>query len=130
MAYLKLSLDHNKETQTILNRLAKLNNPFIFGDNVSLSAAILAAKEEEDAINEKNDLIDLLDAASIKANEKTKKSDEMLSALRTSIGVDKGRNSDEYVFAGGTRQSDVIAQQKATRESKKKAEEEQKLKKD
>ena len=39
----------------------------------------------------------------------------------TCIGIHKTKNSDEYVFAGGTRQSDVIAQQKETRENKKKA---------
>jgi hypothetical protein len=54
-------------------------------------------------------------------SEKSKNADEILTKLRNSIKIRKGANSDEYVFAGGTRQSDILAQQKATREANKKS---------
>ncbi|MEN9609557.1 MAG: hypothetical protein RLZZ628_371 [Bacteroidota bacterium] len=43
--------------------------------------------------------------------------EKALTNLRTLIGVDKGKDSDEYVFAGagGVRQSEIIAQAQLTR---------------
>ena len=122
MAYTKLTLDHYDEVMTILNRLAKLNDPLIYGAKVSLAYAQLATEEIKTLTLAKNDLLEQADKLTVEITNALKKSEDALSALRTSIGIDKGKDSDEYVFAGGTRQSDIIAKGKATREEKKKQE--------
>ena len=121
MAYTRLKLDHYDANMKILNRLAKLNDPFDYGNGISLAAAFAACEKEKQAYLVKNGLLDQADEAGSEAILAAKNVDELMANLKNSIGIHKTRDSDEYVFAGGTRQSDVIAQQKATREDKKKA---------
>lgn len=128
MAYTRLTLDHYDANMKILNLLAKLNLPFDFGNGISLANALAAQEEEKVEVLAKNVLFDQLDEASVKVTTKAKKADEIISKIRNSIKIHYGADSDEYVMAGGIRQSDIIAQQKATREENKRLEEEKKKK--
>lgn len=128
MAYTRLTLDHYDANMKILNFLAKLNIPLDFGNGITLANALAAQEEEKVEVLAKNVLFDKLDEAGVKIAAKTKKSDEMMYKIRNSIKIHYGSDSDEYAMAGGVRQSDIIAQQKATREENKRLEEEKKKK--
>lgn len=128
MAYTRLTLDRYDANVKTLNFLAKLNVPLDFGSGISLATALTAQEEEKAAILAKNALFDQLDNASLTVTAKSKKADEMMIKIRNLIKIHYGADSDEYVMAGGTRQSDIIAQQKATREENKRLEEEKKKK--
>ena len=128
MAYTKLTLDHHEANMKKLNFLAKLNISLDFGNGISLANVIAAQEEEKVAVLAKNALFDALDEASLTVSSKSKKADESIAKLRNSIKIHFGADSDEYVMAGGVRQSDIIAQQKATREENKGVEEEKKKK--
>lgn len=120
MAYTRLKLDHYDANMKILNRLAKLNDPLDYGNGISLAAAFAACENERTKYLAKNSILDQADEAGTEAILAAKNADELMTNLKNCIGIHKTKNSDEYVFAGGTRQSDVIAQQKETRENKKK----------
>ena len=122
MAYTKSTLDHYDESMTIINRLAKLNDPMNYGSKVSLAYAQTTTEDIKTLTLAKNGFLEQADKLTVEIANAIKKSDDALSALRTSIGIDKGKDSDEYAFAGGIRQSDIIAKGKATREEKKKQE--------
>jgi hypothetical protein len=120
MAYTKISLSHYDDNMLIVNRLAKVNSPFVYGENVSLDITRASCEEEKRLILLKHSLLDQADALGPQITAAAKKADDDVANLRNSIGIDKGRNSDEYVFAGGTRQSDIAEKSKTTRENKKK----------
>ena len=71
---------------------------------------------------ERNDAAANLDIKTTTYNELAAEEASLDVSMRNMIGNDKklGRNSDEYVAAGGTRQSDIIAQSQQTREENKK----------
>ena len=128
MAYTRLTLDHYEANMKTLSFLAKLNIPLDFGNGISLANALAAQEEEKVEVLAKNVLLDQLDEASAKVTTKAKKADEIMSKIRNSIKIHYGADSDEYVMAGGIRQSEIIAQQRATREENKRLEEEKKKK--
>ena len=51
-----------------------------------------------------------------------------MGRIKNLYGILKGKESDEYVFAGGIRQSEVVEKQQATRKENQKTEEEKKRK--
>lgn len=122
MAYSKNSFTHYDDNMEIINRLAKLNNPFIYGKNISLAVARSSSEEEKRLIQLKNDLLDQADALSPQIIVAAKTADTDVSNLRNSIGMDDdfGKESDEYVFAGGIRPSDIVEKRKITQSNKKK----------
>ena len=126
MAYVKVSFDHYNDNMDIVNRLGKVNNAFVYGENISLAVSRAACEEENRLIKLKNDLLDQADAIGLQIPIAAKNADISLSNLRNSIGMQFGRNADEYVFAGGIRQVDIIEKSKMTRESNKKAGEDKK----
>ena len=126
MAYKKVSLDHYNDNMETVNRLDKVKNAFIYGDNISLAIARAACEEENRLIQLKHDLLEQADAIGLQISIAAKNADTCLSNLRNSIGMQYGRNSDEYVFAGGIRQADITEKGKMTRESKKKGDEDKK----
>lgn len=126
MAYKKVSLDHYDGNMEIVKRLAKVNNTFVYGENISLAIVRASCEEENRLIQLKHDLLDQASALGPQIAAAAKQADTNLSNLRNSIGMQFGRDSDEYVFAGGTRQSDIIEKGKATRQNKKKGSDDKK----
>jgi hypothetical protein len=119
MAYTQVSLDHHDENMVIVNRLEKVNKPFIYGENISLAHVRNACTEEKRLIEEKNALLKQADALGIQIAIAVKKTDTYMSNLRNSIGMDYGRNSDEFGFADGVLLADIIEKSKMTRENNK-----------
>jgi sugar diacid utilization regulator len=129
MAYSKLSYDRYNERKQIVVRLKRHNEPFAYTADICLANYEKAVEAVKIAADEKNAALDLADAKTTNYNAKCEQEDKLLMALRACIGSDKGKDSDEYVIAGGAKQSDVIAQQMQTREDNKKAAEEAAAKK-
>jgi hypothetical protein len=73
------------------------------------------------ATEAKNKHLEILTALTLEHNEALAKADRDLSNLRAFIGADKGKNSEEYVFAGGVRQSEALEQARQTRKQKQQA---------
>lgn len=128
MAYAKLTLDHYDATMKILNRLAKVDSTMDFGNGISLVTALAAAEKEKKAYISKNDALDVADLRGIEANAAAKELDDIMVRIKNLYGIIKGKDSDEYVFAGGIRQSEVIEKQQTTRKENQKTEEEKKKK--
>jgi hypothetical protein len=126
MAYTKVSLDHYNDNIEIVNRLAKVNNTFVYGDNISLAITRAACEEENRLIQLKHDLLEQADAIGPQIIAAAKKADANMSNLRNSIGMQYGKDSDEYVFAGGIRKSDIIEKGKTTRQNNKKGSDDKK----
>jgi hypothetical protein len=122
MAYSKNSFTHYDDNMEFINRLAKLNNPFIYGKNISLAVARASSEEEKRLIQLKHDLLDQADAVGLQITAAAKTADTDLANLRNSIGMDDdfGKESDEYVFAGGIRPSEIAEKRKITQSNKKK----------
>ena len=127
MAYIKIPLTFYSECKTKIERLMRFNNPFKYTDDASLSAYSDVVERLRVATIERNEAAAGFDAKTIAYNQALEEEASSAAALRNMIGSDKklGKNSDEYVAAGGTRQSDIIAQAQLTRETNKKAAEEQ-----
>jgi hypothetical protein len=121
MAYTKLSLDRYNERKLIVDRLKRLNEPFSYTATVSLTAYEAIVEKLKVKADVKNAHLDASDLAGQEYAAICLEEEQMLIAFRAFIGADKGKSSDEFVFAGGARQSDVIAQQQQKREDKKKA---------
>jgi hypothetical protein len=119
MAYTKVSLKHYDDNMEIVNRLAKVNHAFVYGTHVSLAIAKASCEEENRLIKLKHDLLAQADELGAQILAAAKKADDDMSNLRTSIRIEFGSDSDEYVFAGGTRQTDIAEKSKATRQNKK-----------
>jgi hypothetical protein len=125
MGYKKLNPERYNERKNIVDRLKRLNEPFAYGDDVSLATYEAAVERVKVTMEAKNAKLSEVDLATDAYNEACALEDQLLKALRNCIGGVKGRNSDEYVIAGGTRLSDILTQQQETRENKKKAAEEE-----
>ena len=128
MAYVKLSFDHYDSNMKIVNRLAKIDPTLDFGNGISLAAALTAAEKEKNAYTAKNAALDVADARGVEASAAAKEFDDILAQIKTLYGIIKGKESDEYVFAGGIRQSEVIEKQQAKRKENQQTEEEKKKK--
>lgn len=128
MAYVKGNLSHYDGNMEIINLLAKLNNPFAYGKNISLSTARASSEEEKRLIQLKNDLLDQADALGPQIVAAAKTADTDIANIRNSIGMDDdfGKESNEYVFAGGRRPSETAEKRRITQSNKKKAEEDKK----
>ena len=124
MAYVKLSLDTYFAEKLRIERLRRFGNKFEIATGISLDALEAANEEVRISVNEKNAALLIADAKGTNCLEKSGNYDKMLTAVRNGIGITHGTNSDEWVTAGGVRQSEVIDKQKKTREANKKAEEE------
>lgn len=110
------------ETDVIIARFDKLAKPIVFNENTSL--AILKAKNEQckDIIDARNTAAEHLDACIIAVNNAEKELSKIRSSFMFQAGDVYGRNSDEFVWAGGIRQSEVIEKQKAKRQENQKIE--------
>jgi hypothetical protein len=115
MSYLKVDFKAYDEHKKRVALLSKLNEKFVYSKETSLAAYQASVEELRLAAEAKNKQIEILNKVSDAYNAALAKADKNSADLRTLIGVDKGRNSDEYVFAGGVRKSDAVAQALKTR---------------
>jgi hypothetical protein len=115
MSYLKVDFKLYDEHKKRVILLRKLNNAFAYSKETSLASYDAAVEGVRIAAEAKNAQIEILNKATSDYNDAVVQMEKALANLRTLIGVDKGKDSDEFVFAGGTRQSDIIAQAQLTR---------------
>ena len=124
MAYVRVSLDHYNERKQIVVRLKRHQKTFIYSEEVSLDNYEKAVEAVKVAADAKNAALDVADAKTALYNAAVAVEEALLIRLRGCISGGEGKNSDAYVDAGGTRQSEIIAAQHQAREDKKKAAEE------
>ena len=120
MAYKKVTPERYQSYKLFFERLLRFKNPFSYDEDISLAAfgaAVDNVKTTGDTLNTK---IDEAEAAGDDHVAACAEAERLLKALRTCIGGVKGKNSDEYVTAGGKRLSDTLALQDQSREEKKK----------
>jgi hypothetical protein len=118
MSYLKVSFKRYEEHKKRVMLLRKLNNAFAYSKETSLATYDAAVEKVRMAAEAKNTQIEILNKATADYNDAVAQMEKALANLRTLIGVDKGKDSDEYVFAGGSRLSDALAQAQLTRKQK------------
>ena len=121
MAYKKLSFDSYNEEALRIERLKRFGNPFQYANGINLAALQAANEEVNKAIKAKNAQLDIIDPLTEAYNIALDKRDKLLINFRGCIGSTIGKDSDEYVTAGGVRQSEVTEKQQQTREANKKA---------
>lgn len=119
MSFEEMDFEQPDAADLIIERLLRFNKPFNYSDTVSLQFYQTRSKELRATITDYNDTLALLKAKHAAVQISAKAEDTTQKALRRSIGGAETLNSDAYVAAGGTRQSDIIAKQQATREEKK-----------
>ena len=122
MAYIKIPDTFYKACRAKIERLMRFNNLFKYTEDISLATYSDVVERLNIARIERNDAAANLDIKTTTYNELAAEEASLDVSMRNMIGNDKklGRNSDEYVAAGGTRQSDIIAQSQQTREENKK----------
>ena len=128
MATPLVSKGHIDEVDLIIERFNKLSKPVVFNENTSLALLIARRNQAHAAIEDRNDKATQLDASIVVMNNSDKELSKIQSAFLLQVGAVYGKNSDEYVWAGGVRQSEAIEKAKLTRQEKLKAELEQKKK--
>ena len=121
MAYTKLSLDNYKEEALRIERLKRFGNPFEFANGISLAAFEAANEEVKRTTEAKNAHLEILDGLTETCQAAVEKRTKLIASLRGCIASTLGRECDEFVTAGGIRQSEVIEKQMQAREAKKKA---------
>jgi hypothetical protein len=115
MSYLKVDFKLYDEHKKRVILLRKLNNAFAYSKETSLASYEVAVEKVRMAAEAKNTQIEILNKTTSNYNDAVVQMEKALANLRTLIGVDKGKDSDEYVFAGGVRLSDALAQAQLTR---------------
>ena len=115
MSYLKVDFKLYEAHKKRVLLLSKLNNKFAYSTETSLASYDAAVEFVRKAAEAKNAQVEILNQVTEDYEHAVAKMEKILAHLRTLIGVDKGKDSDEYVFAGGTRLSDALAQAKRTR---------------
>lgn len=123
MAYSKVSTAQYDEVTLMIERFQKLNKPFEFNENTSLAKLIAKTAAYKAAIDAKNATLEQADKDTATLNEKDSELTKIRSSFKMQIGDLYGKDSDEYVWAGGVRQSEALEKAKATRLERLKAEE-------
>lgn len=121
MVFNKVEPDYYDERKHVIEQLKRFNNPFEFSKEVSLAAQEAAVEDINAKKAAYNASIDVAEAARIAYFAAIEKEKQIAMALRTCLGGVKGKNSDEFVAAGGKRQSEIEALQQQGRDIKKKA---------
>ena len=122
MAYPQVSTTHYDEVKLMIDRFSKINDPLVFNENTSL--AIVTAKNEKLGVTVKaqNEAAANLDTCTESYWQSDDELTKAVSSFRIQVGERYGKESDEYVWAGGVRPSEVRAKAAMTREAKKKKE--------
>jgi hypothetical protein len=125
MAIPKVEKTHCKKVQKTIERFNKISPPVVYDENTSLVLLDAANQKLSNAIDVRNAAAVALSNAIIAMNE----ADDDLTKVESSFLLLTGnrftKDSDEYVWAGGTRQSEAIEKAKTTRLDNKKAKEEE-----
>ena len=121
MSFEEMDFDRPDAADLIIERLSRFGKPFNYSDTVSLQFYQTRSKELREAITEYNVTLALLKTKYVAVRTRAKMEGDTQKAIRRSIGGAEGLESDAYVAAGGTRQSDIIAKQQATKEENRKA---------
>ena len=120
MSFEEMDFNRPDAADLIIERLLRFGKPFNYSDTVSLKFYQKNAVSSREAIVDFNATLALLKTKYVTVQTCLKTEDANQKALRRSIGGAEGLNSDAYVAAGGTRQAEIIAKQKATKEENKK----------
>ena len=84
MAYVQISLDSHKTEEKRVERLRRFNDPFEYGDGVSLDAYEAANEAVKVAADAKNAALLIADEKGLVYIAKLEKRDKLLISLRTS----------------------------------------------
>ena len=120
MNFEEMDFERADAADLIIERLLRFNKPFNYSETVSLKYYQSTSEELRKATADFNSTLALLVTKFRTVKTAAKTEDVAQKALRRSIGGAESMNSDAYVAAGGTRQSDANAKQRATREEKRK----------
>ena len=105
----------------VVDRLSKFKGDFNYHAQASLPVLSQAIEEVKAAANDVDVAAAALKAAKAIHNKKVAVHKATKKKLRDFVAADKGKECDEFVILGGTRQSEVIAAQQQAREENKKA---------
>ena len=121
MAIPKVEKTHCNKVQKTIERFSKISPPVVYDANTSLVLLDAANQKLDTAIDARNAAAVALSNAIVAMNN----ADDDLTKVESSFLLLTGnrftKDSDEYVWAGGTRQSEAIEKGKMTRLDKKKA---------
>ena len=120
MAFTIAALDHYKQNKDFADALSEFDNPFDFGNGVSLADYKATNEDAKAKLKIRNEALKVFLVADAELASIQASIDQKLINIRNCIKGVKGENSDEYVAAGGKRRSDIIAQAQATRAERKK----------
>lgn len=115
MAILKVEKTACEKVQKTIERFSKISPPVVYDDNTSLAHLIAANNKLSNAIDARNAKAVEFDKAAIEVNDADDELSKLTSSFLLLTGNRFGKESDEYVWAGGTRQSESIQKAKATR---------------
>jgi hypothetical protein len=120
MAILQVEKTHYEKVQKTIERFGKISPPVVYDDNTSLALLTAANTKLNDAIDARNAAAVVLSNSISAMNDADDELTKLESSFRLLTGNRFGRESDEYVWAGGTRQSEGIEKAKLTRLEKQK----------
>lgn len=110
------------EVDLTLERYGKLEKPVVFNENCSTLTLKADRDAAQAALDEEEAAAKALEAATAKKKEKLQKLVKAKSSFMVQAGQKFTKDSDEYVWAGGTRQSEAIERARITRIEKAHAE--------
>jgi hypothetical protein len=128
MAILKVEKTACDKVQKTIDRFSKIDAQLAYDSNTSLAHLVTAKNKLEGAIDARNAAATAFDAAILAMNDADAELSKLVSSFLILTGNRFTKDSDEYVWAGGTRQSEAIEKAKMTRLDKKKAKEEEEKK--
>lgn len=116
-----------EEVDLIIERFSKLNKPLVFNENTSLATLIAKRTQLNDAIDNRNAKATEFSESIVQMNDSDKDLIKNKSSFLVQVGQVYGKDSDEYVWAGGTRQSESLEKAKNTRLEKAKTKNDPKI---
>jgi hypothetical protein len=124
MAIIEVKKTACDKVQKTIDRFSKISPLVVYDENTSLSQLTAAHSRLNEAIDARNAAAAAFDKTVIAMNEADDVLTKQTSSFLLLTGNRFGKDSDEYVWAGGTRQSDAIQKAKITRLEKQRAQEE------
>jgi hypothetical protein len=119
MAFPQLSLSYYEDIKLMSDRFKKAYPTLVFNDNTSLFGLDTVNEAFKSATETRNDLAVKLDAAIIDTPEKQAALEKYAASFKIQVGEKFGKESDEYVWAGGIRPSEIAEKVRRTREENK-----------
>ena len=116
-----------EEVDLIIERFSKLNKPLVFNENTSLATLIAKRTQLNDAIDNRNAKATEFSESIVQMNDSDKDLIKNKSSFLVQVGQVYGKDWDEYVWEGGTRQSESLEKAKNTRLEKAKTKNDPKI---